>query len=87
MLATTDAGAPVRDILALNPGVTSTEGLGYVGFKGGSAVGEIAGSWYVEDADGAAHVLVVQLADPSGQVPDGGWLAAVATQTLATLTG
>lgn len=85
-LAATDAGAPVREILALNPGVASTDGLGYVGFKGGSAVGEIAGSWYVEDADGAAHVLVVQLADPAGQVPDGGWLSAVADRTLATLS-
>ncbi|MDD9208225.1 serine hydrolase [Georgenia sp. 10Sc9-8] len=84
-LAGTPAGEPVRDILAQNPGL-ATEDLAYVGYKGGSAVGEIAGSWYVETDDGDRYVLVIQLAgtDPA-QVPDGGWLSAVATDALAGL--
>lgn len=78
-MATTTAGAPVRDILAINPG--GVAGVDYVAFKGGSAPGEMAGSWYVEEA-GERYVLVVQVADPASAVPDGAWLAAVAQQVV-----
>ncbi|MDO5736157.1 MAG: Cpe/LpqF family protein [Propionibacteriaceae bacterium] len=68
-LATTEAGAPVREILAINPGVGLSIGdeWAYVGFKGGSSVGELAGSWYVERADGESFTLSIQAAsqDPA----------------------
>lgn len=76
-MATTTAGTPVRDILAINPGgVETTDGVDYVGFKGGSAPGEMAGSWYIEAGE-QRYVLVVQVADAEA-VPDGAWLASVA---------
>ena len=72
-LATTEAGEPVREILSANPGGTVAEGVTYQGFKGGSAPGVLALSYYVETqpADGDSdspdgsdapdgHVLVVQ---------------------------
>lgn len=66
--AATATGGPVREILAANPGVeVDTAAWPYVGFKGGSTPGVVAGSWYAEDADGAAVVVSVQLAssDPA----------------------
>lgn len=62
-LATTDAGGPVRDILAANPGVGPVGGTSYQGFKGGSAPGVLAFSFYTESAassPGNGRVLVVQ---------------------------
>lgn len=61
-LADTDAGAPIRDILSLNPGTGMTIGeeWTYVGFKGGSAPGVLAGSWYVEGENGKHYVLSIQ---------------------------
>jgi beta-lactamase class A len=47
-LARTEAGAPIRDILAMNPGATFDGQWTYVGFKGGSAIGVLAGAWYLE---------------------------------------
>ncbi len=68
-LAETEAGQPVREILAINPGVGISIGdeWTYVGFKGGSSVGELAGSWYVERADGESFTLSIQAAsqDPA----------------------
>lgn len=62
-MAATDAGAPVRDILSANPGVDlDSAAWPYVGFKGGSAPGDLAGSWYAETADGQKVVLSIQLA-------------------------
>ncbi|WP_181010031.1 serine hydrolase [Ornithinimicrobium sufpigmenti] len=46
--ASTGAGAPVRDILAANPGGQVPDGVTYQGFKGGSAPGVLALSYYVE---------------------------------------
>lgn len=57
--AATAAGAPVRDILSANPGVAFGDEWTYVGFKGGSSMGAIAGSWYLERADAAPVVLTV----------------------------
>ncbi len=61
-LAETEAGEPVREILAINPGVGMSIGdeWSYVAFKGGSSVGELAGSWYVERADGESFTLSIQ---------------------------
>ncbi len=60
-LAATDAGEPVRDILSANPGLSpeAVEGWDHVAFKGGSSVGVLAGSWYVERGD-AAYVITLQ---------------------------
>ncbi|WP_324650346.1 serine hydrolase [Georgenia sp. H159] len=76
----------VGDILALNPGIEVPDGWDYVGFKGGSAPGELAGSWYATSADGDTYVVVTQFAasDPAA-VPDGGWMAGVVSQTLEVL--
>lgn len=60
-LAGTPAGEPVREILAANPGIDAPEEYEYVGSKGGSATGTMAGSWYAETADGAV-VVVLQTA-------------------------
>ncbi|KAA9085230.1 serine hydrolase [Microbacterium radiodurans] len=46
--ARTDAGAPVREILSANPGSQFDDVWTYVGFKGGSSPGVLAGSWYLE---------------------------------------
>jgi len=85
-LAATPAGEPVRRILSANPGLTTAGTYDYVAFKGGSAPGEIAGSWYVEDG-GERRVVVVTAASATGPVPDGGWLVAVADQTLEAALG
>ncbi|WGD37148.1 serine hydrolase [Lysinibacter sp. HNR] len=68
-VAQTDAGAPVRDILSLNPGAGLTLGDGwvYTAFKGGSAPGELAGSWYLEDEKGDAYVVTIQGASENPQ--------------------
>jgi beta-lactamase class A len=60
-LAETEAGEPVRDILSANPGFAPTvvEGWDHVAFKGGSSVGVLAGSWYVEAGD-EAYVISLQ---------------------------
>jgi hypothetical protein len=61
--AATEAGAPIRDILAANSGLSEevTEGWSYVAFKGGSSIGVLAGSWYLERAsDGRAFVISIQ---------------------------
>jgi beta-lactamase class A len=60
-LAVTEAGEPVRDILSANPGFAPSvvEGWDHVAFKGGSSVGVLAGSWYVERGD-EAYVISLQ---------------------------
>lgn len=68
--ATTPAGTPLRDILSANPGVEFGEPWRYVAFKGGSSIGVMAGSWYLE-REGAAPVVVTVLArsdDPAALV-------------------
>lgn len=85
-LAATPAGEPVRRILSANPGLMTAGTFDYVAFKGGSAPGEIAGSWYVE-AGGERRVVVVTAASATGSAPDGGWLVAVADQTLEAALG
>lgn len=60
--AATDAGAPVGEILSANPGLGSIgEEWSTVAFKGGSSIGVLAGSWYLERAsDGTAFVISIQ---------------------------
>lgn len=60
--AVTEAGAPVRTILATNPGLVTPEGATYQGFKGGSMPGVLAYSFYVEEGEeGSGRVLTVQV--------------------------
>lgn len=59
-LAGTGAGEPVRQILSANPGGAVPDGVGYQSFKGGSAPGVLALSYYIELQGEGALVLVVQ---------------------------
>jgi len=59
--ATTEAGEPVRGILSANPGIEFGDEWTYVAFKGGSSVGVLAGSWYLE-RDGAEPLVLTLLA-------------------------
>lgn len=70
--ADTEAGAPVRDILSANPGLVPPAGTSYQAFKGGSAPGVLAFTFYQEPGgegpgDGGTRdgengrVLVVQV--------------------------
>lgn len=65
--ARTEPGSPVRDILSANPGIGPVAGVSYQAFKGGSAPGALAFSFYVEsaaDSDSSpdtGRVLVVQV--------------------------
>ncbi|QFG69381.1 serine hydrolase [Ornithinimicrobium pratense] len=63
--AATEAGGPVREILSANPGGQVPESVTYQGFKGGSAPGVLALSYYVETGAAAqdapeGYVLVLQ---------------------------
>ena len=76
----------VGEILAINPGIDVPAGWDYVAFKGGSAPGEMAGSWYLESETGDAYVVVVQIAATELEaVPDAGWLADVVGQATEVL--
>lgn len=89
-MASTDAGAPIRGILSANSGLGDLgTDWSYTAFKGGSSVGVLAGSWYLERADGRTFVITIQgstddpaeLADQAtffGQVQDA--IALLATQ-------
>lgn len=73
-LAETEAGEPVREILSTNPGFAPSvvEGWDHVAFKGGSSVGVLAGSWYVERGEDA-YVISLQASteDPAALVDQG----------------
>ena len=60
--AGTEAGAPLREILGTNNGLGLEVGgdWSYIAFKGGSAPGVMAGSWYLERSDGERFVVVQQ---------------------------
>ncbi|WP_246133982.1 serine hydrolase [Microbacterium hatanonis] len=53
------AGEPLRDLLSANPGLSFGDEWTYVAFKGGSSVGVLAGSWYLERDGGEPIVLTV----------------------------
>ncbi|MCK0110891.1 serine hydrolase [Ornithinimicrobium sp. F0845] len=65
--AQTEAGDPVRGILSANPGLAVPDGATYQGFKGGSAPGVLAYTFYVEAGDGPGRVLSVQVSH-DGQI-------------------
>ncbi|MEJ5868949.1 Cpe/LpqF family protein [Pseudokineococcus sp. 5B2Z-1] len=75
---------PVREVLAENPGLPLDEDVwDYAAFKGGSAPGVLAASWYLERADGEQLVLVAQAAD--GGAVDQPLFLAVVQDALALL--
>lgn len=82
-IADSDAGSPVTEILGMNPGLSTSERIDQVAFKGGSATGEIAGSWHIRASDGTRYLLVMQAASPEGAAPDARWFFAVADQVVA----
>ncbi|MBI9113454.1 serine hydrolase [Sanguibacter suaedae] len=83
-MAGTDAGAPVRDILSANPGIdVETDTWPYVAFKGGSAPGVLAGSWYAENTDGEPYLVTLQLvSDQPAAVADVSGFAGIAEDAL-----
>jgi beta-lactamase class A len=61
--------APLRQILAINPGVRLDPATwSYVGYKGGSEPGVISTTWYLERSDGRAFVLSIVLNDPDSEI-------------------
>ncbi len=61
--------SPVRQILAINPGVQLDPATWpYVGYKGGSEPGVISTTWYLERSDGRAFVLSIVLNDPASDI-------------------
>lgn len=62
---------PVRDILAINPGVSFDSSVWtYVGFKGGSEPGVLNVTWLLQRADGRWFVLTASLNDQSRPVDE-----------------
>ena len=57
----------IREIMSANPGVTN-DSWTYVGYKGGSSLGVLTGSWYLADASGESYMVVLQANtdDPAG---------------------
>lgn len=55
----TEAGEPVLDILAINPGLETPEGVDYLGFKGGAVTGVLANA-HLMQVDGQWRVFVAQ---------------------------
>ena len=61
--------APVRQILAINPGVQLDAATwSYVGYKGGSEPGVISTTWYLKRSDGRRFVLSIVLNDPTSDI-------------------
>ena len=61
--------SPLREILALNPGVTlSRTTWPYAAFKGGSETGVISLTWYLQRHDGRSFVLSIVLNDPEHDI-------------------
>ncbi|WP_022925220.1 serine hydrolase [Serinicoccus marinus] len=61
--ARTEQAGPVRDILAVNPGLTPPDGVAYQAFKGGSVPGVLALSFYLETSEPDG--------DPDASPPEG----------------
>jgi beta-lactamase class A len=79
----TPAGQPALAAMAINPGLNvNTDTFSYIGYKGGSEVGVITGSWLLQRrADAAWRVVTVMASDPSSPIAQWpvtySWLAAV----------
>jgi hypothetical protein len=61
--------APLRQILAINPGLQLDPATwSYVGYKGGSEPGVISTTWYLERSDGRTFVLSIILNDSTAEI-------------------
>lgn len=79
--------ATVREILALNPGAdVDSARWPYIGFKNGTAPGDVAGSWLLTDAQGQDWVVAAQLQSdqPIGPL-DNAYAFAIAQDTFDLL--
>ncbi|WP_165367339.1 serine hydrolase [Phytoactinopolyspora endophytica] len=88
-LAAQDETQTLRDLMSVNSGLAvDADDWPYIAFKGGSSAGVLAYSWYLEDADGTGHVLVVQLSseDPD-MIADQAHVGAVVQQAFDLLAG
>jgi hypothetical protein len=70
--ADTDAGEPVRDILGENSGLDFGDEWTSVAFKGGSAPGVLAGSWYLEGEAGRFTISLQAASDDPALVQEVG---------------
>jgi beta-lactamase class A len=62
---------PLRDILAINPGISFEPATWtYVGFKGGSELGVLNLTWLLQRADGRWFVLTVGLNDTANAIDE-----------------
>jgi hypothetical protein len=78
--------APVRAILAINPGVEiDRKRWSYAGFKGGSEPGVLSMTWYLERKDGRAFVLSLVVDDTRHDI-DAAAAVNVAESAIALLT-
>lgn len=86
-MASEDPSSTVRTVMSLNPGAeVDTAMWPYVAFKGGSAPGLIAGSWYLESPSGTPHTLVIQLAaEDAMATADVQYVAGLAAQGIGLL--
>jgi beta-lactamase class A len=77
--------APLRTILAINPGLALPRSAWhYVAFKGGSEPGVLSMTWYLERHDGARFTVSLIVNDPRRQI-DEATAEAVAEAVIAKL--
>ncbi|MDI9915269.1 serine hydrolase [Rhodococcus sp. IEGM 1379] len=71
-MAKPESGAPIRDILAEDPALSdeSAKWFTYGGFKGGSSIGVLAGTWYLEHDDRAWVVTMQTHGEDAALVAD-----------------
>ena len=82
----TESGAPVLDILSINPGIPfDSESWPYVGYKGGSEPGVLNMTWLLRRADDRWFVLSSSLNNPAEDVDLGAFvtLMGAASRLLA----
>ena len=76
----------ILDVLAINPGLPlSPRTWKYIGFKGGSEPGVLAGTWLLRRDDDKSFVVSLVANDPAGPVPDEKQLFALAGAVIDLL--
>jgi hypothetical protein len=87
--------APLKTILALNPGLVLPRAVWhYVAFKGGSEPGVVSMTWYLERRDGARFTVSLIVNDPRRHIDEaaaaalaGSVIARLATETVPSREG
>ena len=76
----------ILDVLAINPGIPLPPGTWkYIGFKGGSEPGVLAGTWLLRRDDDKSFVVSLVANDPAGPEPDEKQLFALAGAVIDLL--